>query len=278
MLIRSNGVSLVVLLCVISFNSCMVLWAAQPQYPKRPNQGGIYVIAHRGAHQGIPENTLAAYRRAIELGADFIEIDLRTTKDGEFVSIHNRTVDAYTIDGTAGEVADFTLAELKSLDIGSRIGPEWKNERVPTFVEILELCRDKIGIYLDLKNASVEEVVQHIQAHSMEKQIVWCVAPDRVAAIRQACPDCIPMPDPESEATLPEMIERTKPQIVAPVWGDFSATFSAKCHAAGALVFVDERESTVANWRQALDWGADGIQTDAPGELIKFLKTSYESD
>jgi glycerophosphoryl diester phosphodiesterase len=62
------------------------LFAAESQYPKPPNQGGIYVIAHCGAHRGIPENTLAAYQKAIQIGADFVEIDLRTTKDGEFIS------------------------------------------------------------------------------------------------------------------------------------------------------------------------------------------------
>ena len=82
-----------------------------------PKHGGVYVVAHRGAHQGIPENTLAAYQRAIDLGCDFVEIDLRTTRDGRFVSIHNDTVDAYTEDAK-GPVRDFTLEELRALDIG----------------------------------------------------------------------------------------------------------------------------------------------------------------
>jgi len=68
------------------------------------------------------------------------------------------------------------------------------------------------------------------------------------------------------------MLQATKPAVVAPVWNDFSDTFSATCHDAGAVVFVDERTSSVANWNQALDWGADGIQTDDPEGLIAFLK------
>jgi hypothetical protein len=80
------------------------------------------------------------------------------------------------------------------------------------------------------------------------------------------------MPDPESEESLPVMLAKTTPKIVAPVWRDFSSTFAAKCHAAGALVFVDEHKSSEDNWRLALDWGADGIQTDAPERLIEFLK------
>ena len=75
---------------------------APPESPDKeallppPKQGGVYVIAHRGVHNDIPENTLAAYRKAIELGCDFVEVDLRTTKDGEIVSVHNGTVDART--------------------------------------------------------------------------------------------------------------------------------------------------------------------------------------
>lgn len=242
--------------------------------PVPPKHGGIYVIAHRGAHDGIPENTLAAYQKAIDLGADFVEIDLRTTSDGKFVSIHNSTVDAYTIDGTRGAVRDFKIAELRQLDIGSRVGPQWKDERVPTFQEILELCQGKIGIYLDLKDAPIDEVAQEIKRFEMQRHVVWCISPSQVEAVRRACPQCIPMPDPEPGSSLQAMLKMTKPEVVAPVWKDFSATFSEPCHAIGAMVFVDERESTEANWQQALDWGADGIQTDAPEGLIAFLESN----
>ena len=242
-------------------------------YPRQPRHGDIYVIAHRGAHQNIPENTLAAYQKAIDLGADFVEIDLRTTKDGEFVSIHNKTVDAYLTDGTKGRVRDFTLAEIKQFDIGSRINSEWSDERVPTFDEILKLCKDQVGIYLDLKDAPVDRVARRILDHDMQQQVVWCVSPTLVAEIRRVCPTCIPMPDPESEESLPDMLRDTTPTIVAPVWNEFSSTFSEKCHKTGAIVFVDELKPDPANWQQAIDWNADGIQTDAPETLIEFLRS-----
>jgi len=57
-------------------------------YLPKPKQGNTYVVAHRGVHNGIPENTLAAYQKAIDLGCDFVEIDIRKTKDGRFVSVH----------------------------------------------------------------------------------------------------------------------------------------------------------------------------------------------
>ena len=63
---------------------CTSIVALEPSYDPPPNHGNIYVIAHRGAPRGISENTLPAYQKAIQLGTDFVEIDPRTTKDGEF--------------------------------------------------------------------------------------------------------------------------------------------------------------------------------------------------
>ncbi len=63
------------------------------EYFPEPKNGNTYVIAHRGAHNGIPENSLAAYQKAIDLGCDFIEIDVRKSRDGKMVSVHNSTID-----------------------------------------------------------------------------------------------------------------------------------------------------------------------------------------
>jgi len=236
---------------------------------KPPNNGGVYVIAHRGAHQDIPENTLAAYEKAIELGCDFVEVDIRTTKDGKFVSVHNRTIDAYA-DGASGAVSDLTLAELKAIDIGIKHGEEWKGTRIPTFEEILDLCKGRCGIYLDLKDAPIDAVAQLVISRNMEHAVVWCISPGKITALRNACPECIEMPDPGSESNLPRVIERYQPRMMAPVWHDFSDSYVPTCHKAGITVFVDEDDES--SWDDALAWGADGIQTDAPEVLIQFLK------
>ncbi len=238
-----------------------------------PNQGGVYVVAHRGAHEGIPENSLAAYEKAIELGADFVEVDVRITKDGDFVSMHNDTVDKYVTDGATGDVADLTLEELRALDIGSRVGPEWAGTRVPTFDEILDVCKDKIGIYLDLKQAPVAPLVEKLKARGMERRVVWYAGAHELAELQDLCPECVGMPDCD-EANLPQVLEQ-KPRVVAPVWRRLSQSYVEKCHEAGAIVIVDEDFSVqdTSCWEQALAWGVDGIQTDRPAELIEFLKS-----
>ncbi|MBI1318743.1 MAG: glycerophosphodiester phosphodiesterase [Candidatus Hydrogenedens sp.] len=262
---RTKTLLLSILLAAIGF--CTPGFAAEGL---RPPNHGVYVIAHRGAHIGIPENTLAAARKAIELGADFVEIDVRTTKDGKLVLMHNGMVDAYTNGAVTGPVKDFTLEEIKALDIGSRVGPEWKDERVPTYEEMLDVCKGKIGIYLDVKDATVEDLLPPIVERGMQRDVVWYGGPALHTRVQKACPECFPMPDPGPEKFLPKLIERFKPQVIAAVWDEYTESFVATCHAAGALVFVDEDDAT--SWEPALAWGSDGIQTDDPEGLIDFLK------
>ncbi len=235
---------------------------------RAPKHGGVYVVAHRGVHKGIPENSLSAYQRAIDLGADFVEIDIRTTKDGQFVSIHNATIDAYVHGGT-GAVKEMTLAELRALDIGARLGPRWTGTRIPTLDEILDLCKGRIGIYLDLKDADVAGLVKIVKRHRMEREILWYASPSKLEQLNQCCDHCIAMPDPYLERNLPGIINRFKPDVIAAVWKHYSKTFVETCHKAGAIVIVDESDPSC--WQDALAWGSDGIQTDHVEELIAFL-------
>ena len=235
-----------------------------------PRHGGVYVVAHRGAHNGIPENTLAAYEAAIEMGVDFVEIDLRTTKDGHMVSIHNKEIDSYVTNGRHGLVSEMTLEQLRQLDIGSRISPQWADERIPTFEEILDLCKGRVGIYLDLKDASVDKVVSMVSKWDMARHVLWYADFDELRRVADLCPECILMPDPGPEANLPNVIERFKPSVIAAVWRYYSRSFSEKCHQAGAIVIVDE--STPACWKDALEWSTDGIQTNWPAQLIYVLE------
>lgn len=122
--------------------SVLVLTApAAPAAARQP--APVAVQAHRGGAALWPENTLAAFRGALGLGVDWLEMDLHLTKDGEIVVIHDPTVDR-TTDGT-GKVRDMTLAELQTLDAGSRRNfgaPAVPGERVPTLQAVLDLVRE----------------------------------------------------------------------------------------------------------------------------------------
>jgi glycerophosphoryl diester phosphodiesterase len=110
----------------------------------------VLVIAHRGASGHAPENTLAAFRKAVSLGATFIETDLQLSRDARFVAIHDATVDRTT--GGSGAVHNLTLAELRRLDAGSWFGSEFAGERIPTLEEIFEFSKKHdVVFYLELK-------------------------------------------------------------------------------------------------------------------------------
>lgn len=110
----------------------------------------MLVIAHRGASGYAPENTLAAFRRAVSLGAGFIETDLQLSRDARFVAMHDATVNRTT--NGEGQVRDLSLAALRRLDAGSWFSSEFADERVPTLDEILEFTKkNDVVFYLELK-------------------------------------------------------------------------------------------------------------------------------
>src|SRR5712671_7719341 len=110
----------------------------------------MLIIAHRGASGNAPENTLAAFRKAVALGATFIETDLQLSRDARFMAIHDATVNRTT--NGRGAVHDLTLADLRKLDAGSWFGSEFAGERIPTLEEILEFSKKHdVVFYLELK-------------------------------------------------------------------------------------------------------------------------------
>ena len=125
-------------------------------------------IAHRGASGYAPENTMAAFDKALEMKADYIEIDVQLSKDGEVVLMHDGMIDR-TTDGS-GSVDDYTLEELKQLDAGSWFGPQFAGEQIPTLEEVLDTYRGKIGILIEIKNAAQHPGIEEKVAAALEKR------------------------------------------------------------------------------------------------------------
>lgn len=109
-----------------------------------------WIIAHRGASGHAPENTFAAYERAVALGAQFIETDVHLTRDARFVAIHDKTLERTT--NGKGAVRDHTLAELRELDAGMWFDRQFMGQKIPTLEEILEFARENdVVFYLEIK-------------------------------------------------------------------------------------------------------------------------------
>ena len=128
------------------------------------------VIAHRGNHTHAPENTLKSIRDAIDVGADYVEIDLRTTQDGQMILMHDETVDKMT--NLKGKVKELPWSTLKKAQVSDKTNPDFGIHTIPTFSEALSLCKGRIHIYLDFKDADVRIAWEIIKSAGMEKSLV----------------------------------------------------------------------------------------------------------
>ncbi|WP_237150272.1 glycerophosphodiester phosphodiesterase family protein [Planococcus maritimus] len=156
---------LIVLVVGLFCAAVYILWDAgkKNQLSALLDEDAFLLIAHRGASAIAPEHTLASYQLAMDMNADYIEIDLQTTKDGVLVAFHDDTVDR-TTDGS-GRVADMDLADIKKLDAGSwfnaenpdRAKEEYVGIQVPTLEEIFKAFGDSANYYIETKQPDQSE-------------------------------------------------------------------------------------------------------------------------
>ena len=134
----------------------------------------VKIVAHRGAMSERPENTMAAFEHALELGADILEIDLRTSRDGHLFVLHDRTLDRTT--DAEGDPSERTLAELQQLDAGSWFDPAYSDQTIPSVREVMNWASE-VGavLLLDLKESGrefAENVTREVRDAGMEENVV----------------------------------------------------------------------------------------------------------
>ncbi len=233
----------------------------------------VVAISHRGEHLHHPENTIPAFEEAIRVGADFIEVDVRTTADGKLVLSHDDTLDRCT--NGAGPVAKMTFEEIERLDAGIKKGPEFKGTRVPTFDEVLALAHGHIGVYVDLKSATAQAIVDAIQKRDMvDRVVIYRGGIPLLKEIQQIDPRLKVMPESHNMEQVNAAIAQLHPKVIAFGASDFLPDIIRATKAGGALIYVDRMGKTDApeGWQSAIDDGADGIQTDLPGPLVEYLR------
>jgi len=253
----------------------------QPNQPRKARHKFI-VIAHRGDHVIYPENTLEGYAEAIKNEADYVEIDLRTTKDGRLVSMHDATINRMT-DGK-GMVKDLTMDEIMQLKVKSTDSTDKRIYRVPTFEQILALCRDKIYIYIDFKQADAAATYTMLKKFGMEKQvIVYINNPQQFIDWRKAAPDMplmVSLPGNVKDAeALKNFIGQVKPDLLDGSWKEYTKEMVIIANNMGLHVWPDiQGREEDKLWEQALGIGFKGLQTDHPAALVKFLKEKGERE
>lgn len=127
----------------------------------------IIVVGHRGFAGKYPENTILSFKKAIEIGVDFIELDVRETKDGKLVVIHDEKIDR-TTDGI-GFVKEMSYKEIEKYDAGIKFG--YRGEKIPLLSDVFEEIGDKVKILIEIKECEINKLVNLIEKYKMEENV-----------------------------------------------------------------------------------------------------------
>lgn len=240
----------------------------------------VMVVAHRGFSGAAPENTLAAFRKAMEIGCDMIELDVQLSKDGKVIVLHDDTVGRTT--NGRGRAVDFTLKELKDLDAGSWFGRNFSGEKIPTLEEVLLLAKDRVLVNIEIKHPEhgqypveelTEKAVREVRNAGMIPQVIF-------SSFNPAALEWIKKNEPRLWVaflfhrpweSLPEVTGEREYEVLNLRNLYLTRDKIAALHRLGKKVnvYTVNSEEEIERFVQ---WGADGIITNHPDRLIKILK------
>ncbi len=235
------------------------------------------IIAHRGDHTEAPENTIAAYRNAILAGVDFVEIDLRTTKDSQLVIMHDANLN--NMAGINAKISDLNYDSLRNIKIFAKNHLEWGFYSIPTFDEVLSLCKNKINIYLDFKNASAKQAYNLITKYGMEQNVVVYInSPQQLVEWKSVAPNMplmISLPKKISTGMeLEVLVSQFKMDILDGDYNEYNEeiVIAAKKMHIPIWADIQSNEEGPVQWDKAIKVGLRGLQTDHPKAIIDYLK------
>jgi len=258
----------------ILFNSLFLpAFSQQMIRPLPKSKNAFIVIAHRGSHLIKPENTIASIEEAIALGADYVELDLRTTKDGHLVLLHNDRVDQWS--NGKGLIKDLNFEEAKKLIL---TGKDGSLHQIASFEDALKTCKGKINIYLDFKAAEAEKAYRVIKKAGMEHQVLVYVGSKSDYISWQKIAPQMPMmsrldPVITTEQDLLQFFEKTPLEAIDKIPNETLLPVLKKM---GISIFQDVQKASEMpeDWDKAIKYGVQGLQTDHPEALIKYLKAN----
>ncbi len=250
-----------------------VALAAEALREERPTT----VTAHRGEHHRAPENTVTAVREAIAVGAQCAEIDVQLSQDGVLVVTHDS--DFSRVAGVARKVWDLSYAEIRAIPLGGKAAPEFREERAPTFDEVLEVARNRIGLNIELKYYGdhqprlAERVVEAVRARQMTNQVViQCLEYEPLMEVRRLAPE-IPVGYLMSvNAIYPA---RLKVDFLSVELGRVTGAFVRAAHRRGQAVHVWTVDKPTDVDRM-IAVGVDALITNEPAEALQRVR-EYES-
>jgi glycerophosphoryl diester phosphodiesterase len=247
--------------------------------PGRPHP---LVIAHRGDSAHRPENTLASFANALELGAGLLELDVQLTRDGHVVVLHDPRVDRTT--NGRGDVREMDLTDVRALSAGypDRFGDAWRGERIPTLGEVLALAHGRGRVMIEIKKDSVTDdeeggiearTIAEVRRQGLTEQVALISFEHRaLRRCRQMAPE-ITRGHLFGRTSADEVVAAARDAgcgIVMPHKSQLGEDLAERVHAAGlklATWVVDEPEEL----RDLARFGLYGVGSNRPGILMQAL-------
>ena len=234
----------------------------------------MLIFAHRGARGHAPENTMAAFQTALEMGADGIELDVQLTKDGKVMVCHDHALER-TSNG-AGWLVDHTREELRALDFGSWFSPKFAGEKIPTLREVLQWAAPtRLIINIEIKNGPV---IYHGIEEKVSALIRECRMVERVLVSSFYHPSLVKMKqlDPVIKTGLLYASRPIDPWLelraadtdnLHPLWHYLDKDWLSGTRPHGAKIYT-WTVNELREWEHIKDLDVDGIITDYPDRFV----------
>jgi glycerophosphoryl diester phosphodiesterase len=232
------------------------------------------LAAHRGVAQLAPENTLAAFKKAIDYGLDMVEIDVHATADNKIVVIHDAKLDRTT--NGQGPVRSKTLDEIRTLTAGRWFGPLYALEKVPTLAEVLQACRDKIRVKIDAKGIDPKLLADEVRACKMTEQVLVLDQPANLERLIVLAPEIPRKTWLRKDEDIDRIIAQASPGVLELDWARCTAERVAECHKRGVKVMTCTPPTALptSQYIAKMQTGVDVIQTDHPLLLMRAVEVS----
>lgn len=237
-------------------------------------QKSFLVGAHRGASMLCPENTLKSFRRAMNLGADFIEFDVQQSKDKKLIVIHDE--DTFRTTGVKGKIKEMTLKQIRQLDAG-------EGEQIPTLNDLIELTRGKIGLNCEIKvEGIVDQVLDEFgKAEMLDTVLISSFLHGELIEVKKK-ESCIRIGSLEPTESSIKFTKQNKEEMLTfveknnfyainPLYSLVNKEFVETAHAKNIKMFPWTVDTKIG-MKRLLKLGVDGIMTNDVELLIKLVK------
>lgn len=237
---------------------------ANPVAQGRPSSEDIEVVVHRGANFLAPENTLPSARAALKYGAEWIELDVRKSKDGVLYNLHDETLDR-TTDGH-GPIHLVTSSEIERLDAGSWFGPAFRGLKVPRIETMLDSLKGKANVFFDVKKGTpVADLVKLVRAKGFEKNsFFWFADAKMVPEFVKLAPEMKIKVNASDIEGIKKWQAVCRPSYVEIEPENITKNLVNYCHKNGILVMADIQNGNEETYKKAIQAQPDLVNIDQP--------------